>query len=335
MSEKSKETPKKKKPRISLRIAGFVKPFVGLLLASIALNTVFSALSTITISLIKPIFSILFGVEQETSPVPSTFFESLKDKFYDFIYSLVRIEGDMVGTLISFGVLIISVIILKNIFKYWGAVVSAKWEEGIIKHIRDKIFHKLTSLSVDFFSKSREGTLISIVTNDVHVLNGTTISAFTIILREFIQVVLFLFLLISISGHLTLIAFSTSIISLVLMRLAMRYLRRYASRMQNAMADYTTTLQETISGIRVVKAYNAEESSNRRFEKDSGEYVHSAVKHKKIITLVPAINEVFAIVALSVVLLVGGIQVFEGSMQPDDLMLFLFSLFAIMSPVTT
>jgi subfamily B ATP-binding cassette protein MsbA len=334
MAEEQDKIPKKK-PRIILRIAGFVKPFVGLLLGSILLNTIFSALSTITISLIKPIFQILFGVEESAAEVPATFLASLKNQFYDFIYSMVRVEGDRIGTLVSFGILIIVVIVLKNTFKYWGSVVSVKLEEGIIKSIRDKIFDKLTSLSVDFFSKSREGTLISIVTNDVHVLNGTTISAFTIVLREFIQIVLYLFLLISISGRLTLIAFSTSIISLFLMRLAMRYLRRYASRMQSAMADYTTTLQETIAGIRVVKAYSAENDANNRFYNDSGKYVKSAVKHKKIITLVPAINEVFAIVALSVVLLVGGIEVFQGEMLPDDLMLFLFALFAIMSPVTT
>ena len=122
-------------------------------------------------------------------------------------------------------------------------------------------------------------------------LNSTTVASFNIILRELTQIIIFLFLLTSVSVTLTLIAFSTSLISLGIIKFAVKYLRRYAARMQTAMADYTSTLQESIAGIRVIKAYNAEPSANKRFADVTKRFVKSAVKHKKILTLIPAFNE--------------------------------------------
>jgi ABC-type bacteriocin/lantibiotic exporter with double-glycine peptidase domain len=238
-------------------------------------------------------------------------------------------------TLVNISILLIFVFIVKNIFKYLATVASVKFEEGIIKSIRDKVFDKLTSLSVDFFGKKKEGSIISIITNDVTVINQTTVSSINIMLRESIQIIIYIFLLLSISPYLTAIAFSTSIVSLVLMKAALKYLRRYANRMQTAMADYTSALQEAVSGIRVVKAYNAEKEANRRFTDQTGKYVNASVKHRKIITIIPSTNEIFAILALCVVLFVGGTSVLKGEMNPDNLFLFLFSLFALMSPLTT
>jgi subfamily B ATP-binding cassette protein MsbA len=102
--------------------------------------------------------------------------------------------------------------------------------------------------------------------------------------------------------------------------------------MQNAMADFTSVLQEAVSGIRVVKGYNAEDRTNKQFEAQTSRYVKSAIKYERIIALIPSINEVFAILALCVVFYVGGAAVINGEMRGDDLMLFLFSLFAIMAP---
>jgi len=84
-----------------------------------------------------------------------------------------------------------------------------------------------------------------------------------------------------------------------------------------------------------VKAYNFESIAGDKFQNDTNKYVRSAVKHKKIIELIPSVNEIFAIIALCVVLFMGGSQVLNNEMQPEKLMLFLFSLFSIMSPIST
>lgn len=322
--------------RSLIRVAKFILPFKHLLILQIILNAAFSLLSTISVTLIKPILDLIFGNTQGSAnlPVKNNTLENLSNNFFDYVRILVK-SDDPYQSLFNVSYLIIAVFILKNIFKYFSALTSTKLEEGVIKSIRDTIFTKITGLSIEFFSRSKQGNLISIITNDVSTINSTTLNSFTTFLREFIQIVLFLLLLFSISTKLTLIAFSTSIISLILIRFAMKYLRRYASRMQNAMADYTTTLSEMISGIRIVKGYLAEKNINNRFMSDTANYVRSAIKHKKIIELIPVFNETFAILALCVVLFLGGSEVISGQMEPEKLMLFLFSLFSIMSPIST
>ncbi len=338
--------------RLWLRIKDFVLPFFWLFLLSIILNTTFSVFNAASIALIKPVIQLIIPEENSSPPVSATeqgissspagnemvggnFLSDIKEDFYGVIQGIVRSDSGPEGSLINLSFLIIGIFILKNIFKYLGAVTSVQLEQGIIKSIRDQVFNKLTSLSVGYFTKNKSGTLISVIANDVAVLNSTTVASFNIILRELTQIIIFLFLLTSVSVTLTLIAFSTSIISIGIIRFAVKYLRRYAARMQTAMADYTSTLQETIAGIRVIKAYNAEQAANKRFADVTKRFVKSAVKHKKILTLIPAFNEVFAIVALCVVLLVGGSAVINGTMTADDFFLFLFTLFAIMSPITT
>lgn len=332
------KSPKKEKNsfNIVLRIIEFIKPFKALLILQILLNTCFSTLSTISITLIKPILDILFSnnINIQHNSSQANILENLSNKFFILIYNLIQSDNTY-QKLLNVSYLIISVFILKNIFKYFASITSTKLEESVIKNIRDTIFTKITGLSLEFFTRSKQGNLISILTNDVTAVNSSTLSSFTTFIRESIQIILFLFLLLSISTKLTLIAFSTSVISLFLIRYAVQYLRKYAARMQTAMADYTTTLSEMISGIRVVKAYNAEKTINNKFISDTNKYVRSAIKHRKIIELVPAFNEVFAIFALCVVLFIGGNEVLSGDMEPEKLMLFLFLLFSIMSPIAT
>jgi len=339
MTKKEEGSEAKITSKLMLRIWGFVRPFLKLLFGVIILNTIFSTFSALSIAVIKPLLELIFQtggnvVHSNTVPAASGFFSDLNHLVYGSIEKLVYSPNDLFATLLNFSILIISIFIIKNIFKFWAAVAQVKLEEGITKLIRDTLFKNMTWLSIEFFARSKEGTLLSAITNDAMVVNASSIASIANALREIIQIILFLFLLLSISPYLTFIAFSTSIISLFLLKFALKYIRRYASRMQIAMADYTSAMQETIAGIRVVKAYNAEENAIANFVKQTLKYVRSAVKHRKIITLIPSINEVFAIIALCVVLFVGGNQVLvTKELSASDLLAFLFYLFAIMSPV--
>jgi subfamily B ATP-binding cassette protein MsbA len=101
------------------------------------------------------------------------------------------------------------------------------------------------------------------------------------------------------------------------------------------MADFTATISEIISGIRIVKAFNGESTAIARFKKDTQYYVKSLIKHQKVSNVVPALSELAAIGALCVVLLQGGTLILNGTLTPSDLMLFLFAVFSVMAPIMT
>lgn len=320
-----------------LRSFTFVRPFIGLLIATLFFNTLFSTFTAITVATIKPIFELIFSskINLEHSTQSVGLLQSLKDNFFILLKKIIVNPQNTYTTLINLSVFIIILFILKNIFKYLGSITNARLEESIVRHIRNQLFSKLTTLDLKFFNTTPSGTIISTLTNDVNVVNSTTISALTGLIREIIQVILFLFLLLSISPFLSLIAFSSSIVTIGILRVSTHYLRRYANRMQGAMADFTTVLQETLSGIRIIKGYNIEDKIIDKFNDKTNRYFRSSIKFQSVISLVPSLNEIFAIIALVVVFLVGGSFVLDGKMKGEDLMLFLFALFSIMSPVAT
>lgn len=325
-----------------VKILKFINGSWRYLVLAFFLNILFSLFETMSIALIQPIIKIIFGKGETTSAAAAALpvsggniFETLKNEFYHAIGNIVNVPGAVDATLVRLSILVISIFAIKNVFKYFASVIGMRASEGIIKNMRDTIFRKLTSLSVDFFSRSRQGQLISVITNDVTMTNNNTIASITSILKEFTQIIIFVMLLLGVSPYLTAVAFSTSIISFLLIRIAVKYLKKYAARMQSAMADYTTSLQETLFGIRIIKAYNAEDTVNQKFIKQTAHYVRSAVKHKKVVALIPSLNEILAIFALCVVLYIGGRQVLDGGMPAEDLILFLFTLFSIMSPISS
>lgn len=152
--------------------------------------------------------------------------------------------------------------------------------------------------------------------------------------RNPIEILLLLTLLLSLSPWLTFVAFSTSFLGVVVIRIATKYIRKYAHRIQQAHANSTAVAQETIFGIRTIKAFSAEERMIGVFKKHTTDMVKDLVKVSRIQSLAPSINDVVAIVSLAVVLYMGGSQVFEGTMNGADVMQFLFALFAIMSPIS-
>ena len=330
------KTQTKVKDTFYSQIYGFIKPYLGVIGLAMFLNFIFSSLNAFSVALIKPVFQIIFESDTiQTAPANEFFLDNLKNQIFGTISKLIISPNGIPASLINLSLLIIVTFLLKNIIKYIAVITTVKFEEGIVKTIRDRLFAKLTSLSIGYYTKNKQGNLISIIANETTALSSTTITAFSTIIRESIQVFLFAILLLSISPELTLISSVTAVVSIVIIRVARKYLRKYAQRMQTAMSNYTSTMQESFYGIRIIKAYSAEEHINNRFFSNTMHYVKSAIKHKKIITLLPAFNEVAAISALTFVLYFGGMQVINKQLTSDDLMLFLFSLFSIMAPITS
>lgn len=317
------------------RLLHFVQPYRWLVIWSLFFGAVFSALSALSIAIVQPIFQLLFdNVSLPVSPTDSSALSHVKDSFYSSIVHFIGTGETKSSALIRLGVLIILIFILKNISKYCCNILTTLLNENLIRSIRERLFTRMLHFSMDFFTSQKGGHLVSIITNDVAAVQGSVTAATLALAREPLQIVLFLLMLLSLSPFLTLVAFGTSICALLLIRIATKTLRRYAERMQTVMSNFTSVLQETLGGIRIIKAFSMEERVINLFTMQTRGYVRAASKYQRVYDIVPATSEIFAIIALSVVLYVGGQQVFSGEMRSHELITFLFALFSIMSPIT-
>lgn len=317
------------------RIFTFVKPFTNILILSLILGILFSVFTTLPLALFEIVVELIFqeSLVEKSIGVGEDFFGALKNNFMNFFVGIIQVEGDYSATLLNLSLLLILLFIIKNIVKYLMIWAQTYLQNGIVKSIRDSVFKNLSSLSIDHFSRTKQGDLISKMTNDVEVLNTNTIMNSIKVIKDAIEVILKLIFLLGISPFLIAISLSVTMLTFVVLRFARKYLKRYAKRMQESMADFTTTLQETVSGIKIIQAYGAEQRSNRKFEKDTERYLRSTIKHKKIISIVPGLGEIFAIISLCFVLVFGGEMVQSGEIASSELLLFITLLFGVMSPV--
>ena len=311
----------------------FVRPAWRLVVFSTLANLLFSAANALILAVVEPVFRTLFGAGSSPLPVGSAPASGFMKTFNDTLGSFIT-SGDRSESLRSISLVIVGLFIVRGLTKYVSAVISTRLEEGIMKRVRDALFNHVSDQSLDFFSKRKAGEIISLLTNDVNVLNHATISSITVMWREASTVIIYLTLLGLISIKLTVISIGVSMIGLLLIRTATRLLRSYGARLQAAQADYTSTLQETVFGIRVVKGMNVERFVTNRFAEQTAAFVRRATRNARVMGLIPMVNDTFGIMALVTVFYIGSMDSASGVIAPSSLMTFLFLLFGLMQPIS-
>lgn len=333
--------------KVLRRLLPFLRPYLPLIVVLVLMSALLSALSTASIAVIWPVMKVIFpdggagagaGAGAAVTAVPAAggiggALNGAKDWLLEAMHTFVIHPSDKLVSLRNLCFLVIGIFMMKNIVKYITNLLNTMIEERMMKDVRDTLFARTMNLSLDFFNSKRAGELISVVTNDVGTMNAALTPTIGTVIREPMQAALMLVGLLAISPTLTLIAFSTSILSVIAVRVLTRYIKRYSQRIQIALGEITSRLQESFQNIRIIKGYAAERYEAGRFGQQTRWYVRSIQKHAAVVNLMNPVNEIFAIVALSVVLYTGGTQVMNGTLKADELFTFLFLLFAIMQPV--
>lgn len=321
--------------KIYLRLLRYVRPYKRFLTGSIISTVFFSLFSGASIYLTIPLLDTLFnqGTPQPlTVTASSGFLEHLKAGAENFFNSFV-FGGTKSDALFRICFIIVASFFLKNVFGYVQAYLMAFVEQGLMRDIRNDLYRKLQELSIGYFTNERTGTLISRITNDVNVINSGISASFVTLVRDPLMIVVFLVIAVSISWKLTLIAFLVTPFALIIIsRIGMR-LYKESDISQRRMADITSVLQESISGMKIVRAFGMEDFEIGRFEDHTRSYFRSLLKITQIRNLASPITEFLSVLAGGVIIYYGGMQVLQsGALSPSAFMGFLFAIFQIMPP---
>ncbi|MCH7549887.1 MAG: ABC transporter ATP-binding protein [Candidatus Krumholzibacteriota bacterium] len=179
----------------------------------------------------------------------------------------------------------------------------------------------------------RAGHIISKLTNDVHLLHGVVIGVGASVIRNALLTTIAIFIILSVSWKLTLLTFIVIPINVFLVGLIGSRLRRRSHRAQEGMADMTSSLEESIAGVRVVKAFNMGSYENRRFEGFSQRYMMHNIKMKMWGALSSPTSEFLGIISFGVILWYGGNLVLRGVIGPEMLVMFVAAMLFVVSPM--
>ncbi len=206
-------------------------------------------------------------------------------------------------------------------------------ENGMARSIRDTVFEKLSTLSLDYYYDRRSGQLLSRLTNDVNSVNSTLSSSIMKIVGQPVQIVMILATMIIINAKMTLISILIAALSLYLVRMLGGTIKRMSHRLQNLQGDILSVAQEMVSGIKVVKSFGMERYEVRRFKKETEQHYHGSRRLARIRLVSSPINETLATLGFIGILWFGATAVFAHEMTGSGVIYFLGALVSLMQPV--
>jgi subfamily B ATP-binding cassette protein MsbA len=222
----------------------------------------------------------------------------------------------------------------KNIFGFVQAYFLAYVEQGAMKDLRDEAYTHLHELPMSYFKQERVGNLISRITNDVNIVQGSIAAAFLNMIREPFTIFVFLAIAVSISWQLLLMALVVLPFTMLIITWIGLKLHKYSAIIQAKMADLTSILQETISGVKIVKAFGMENYENDKFKNETWNYFKLLLKITRVRNLSSPITEVLSVVVGVVIIYYGGTLVLQsGTLSASEFMGFLFAIFQLMPPI--
>ena len=228
---------------------------------------------------------------------------------------------------------IIVVFIIRGMAFYGQSYLMNYVGQRVIIDIRKAVFEKLQRLSLDFYDKNKTGTIMSYVTNDVGALQSAMVENVVEMVTESVILIASIVMMIYLDWRLFLVTFSTFPVVLLFIDQFGKRIRKSGSRIQEAAADITSVLQETVSSARVVKSFVREDYEIARFEKENIKNFRANMKYAQLsATLTPTI-EFVAAVGVTIILWYGGNSVIDGKITAGSLVAFLTYAVNISNPI--
>ena len=203
----------------------------------------------------------------------------------------------------------------------------------IIADMREKLYNHLQNLSLSFFTKTPTGILISRITNDVNLIQASVSNAITGLLKDVFTIIGLIGVVFYRNWKLAIIAFLIFPLALIPIKEFGKRLRKFSRKSQQRMGSITTFLHETITGNRIVKAFNMEEYEKRRFAEENDQFFRTILKRVRIRALSHPLMEVIGGVGVALIIWIGGYSVIRGELTPGAFFSFMAALFLLYNPI--
>lgn len=328
--------------RLYLRLLLYLKPHWRKVIILFVCSAMFASLSGVSLTLIPPFLNILFnekpaetgaatGDEDGSLLIPGAVEEKI-DSAKEWAKNIIY-EGRPVDRLARFCLIFFLLMLIKNLFGYFSTYMTIYLEQVILRTVRSGLYGKIQMLPMSFFDTQRTGHLISKITNDVTSLRGAVVGGLASIIQNTLMTFIAVTIIFYTSWKLSLLTIVLVPVNIALISVISRKLRKGSRRAQERMADMTSVLQETISGVRVVKAFGMEEFERGKFDAFNLRYFIEYLKMRRVAELASPTSEMLGMIASVIILWYGGRLVISGDIAPENLMMFLVAMLWVVNPI--
>ena len=290
------------------RVLKFVTPYWGKALLNILFNILSVLFSLASFALFIPILQILFKTTEIPEDVQNfswANFDSIKDKFYFEIGKMIGEYGEM-KVLFYVAIIIVTLYFLRNLFRYLAMFYLAPIRNGVVKDIRNKLYLKVLILPLSYYSEQKKGDIIARMTSDVQEIEWSIMSSLEMMFRDPIAIISYLVALFVISPSLSVFVLLLLPVSGFFIGRIGRSLKRTSVKGQKQLGIILSIIEETISGLRIIKAFNAINLAEQNFHGTNNKYTRLMIRLYRKRDLASPLSEFLATSVLVVVLWFGG-----------------------------
>ena len=320
-------------------IRRFVGPYKQYLAGSVILNILSAVFNIFSFTLIIPILKMIFNLESEVYTfIPwdsgASFKEMLLNNIYYYMSSLITTIGPSM-TLLLLGLFLGVMTALKTGCYFGSSAVMIPMRTGIVRDIRVQVYNKVLSLPLGFFSQERKGDIIARMSGDVNEVENSITSSLDMLIKNPILILFYFGTLLFTSWQLTL--FTLLVVPAMAWGMGAlgKRLKRDSLEAQDKWSDTMSQVEETLSGLRIIKAFNAEEKMKRRFRRTADE--HKRLVNKVAIRQASAhpVSEFLGTIMIMIVLWFGGTLILNGNDAFDapTFIFYMVILYSVLQPI--
>lgn len=320
----------------SLRILlQYLRPYKWLAVQNMSYNILSAFFALFTYTLIVPFLNILFSrVGSVPDPGPFTLSVSyLKEWANWFFSSSIERYGEM-KTLLIVVIVFALASFIKNLLIFLANNCMASLRAGTVRDVRNRVYEKILRLPLSYFSEARKGDLMTRVSNDVQEIEVSVMSSLSMLFRDPFTIIIFVVYLVVTSPQLTLFALLMLPVSGWAIALISRSLKSASFVGQQALGRLLSVLEETLTGLRIVKGFNAEDKMKRQFGVANEKFTKTFRRVARKAYLAHPVSEFLSTVVLLIVIYYGGFLALKGTgnMSPDRLIAFVVVFSQIIQP---
>ena len=323
----------------------FVPPYKKYMVWNVIFNFLSALLNLFSFALIIPILNILFKISDETYTYMEWTFdplsfdswkmlpEVLKNNFFWFVSDMIETQGGSF-TLIILGLFLVISTFMKVATMYMAFFTMIPIRTGVVRDIRNQINRKITELPLGFFSEERKGDIIARVSGDVNEIETSIMSSLDMLFKNPILILIYLIGMIAISWQLTLFVFILLPIAGYVMGQVGKKLKRKSFEGQQQWGYLMSQIEETLGGLRIIKAFNAEKKIQDRFEKSNDTFRNLTNRIYRRQQMAHPMSEFLGTATIAIVLWYGGSLILSAN-SPIDASTFIYYLvifYSIINP---
>lgn len=325
---------------LTKRAFSYAKPYRTSFVTAIIFNLLYALFNVIALAFMMPILSVLFGEKSPgviAKPIYSGDLGNLKQFFSDYsayyMNELSQTQGPVYVLAISCVIFIIA-FLFRNIFSFLSETCLVDLRSGVTRDLRVDIHNKIIDLPVAYFTEKRKGDMINRISSDVNEVESNILNSIVEIVRSPIMIIVFVVVLFTVSYQLTIFAILVFPIMGTIISLIGKSLKKTAAHAQDELSNIITYVDETLSSLKIIKIFNAEDQVKGRFDKSINRYRKYLQKVMKKRALASPTSEFLGAVTIGLIVFFGGKLSLEGNgLTGSQFIFYIATFYTLLDPI--